>query len=279
MTRIERGSGTLNPLAVVPNYRSAILAVELDALLLRTIRRHMSGYDVLEANASDDVLALVNYHQPIALLIDRPYEDAPLPAWLDDMPFDLPIVQVSIPGSLKGAQALGIKNYLIKPVMREQLLDAIAALGAPVHSILIVDDDPDLVALLGRMLQSSGNDYDLRIAYQGIEALGILMQQTVDLVLMDMVMPELGGMDVLFAMKQEPALASIPVIVISGQPTEEISPETGLNLKVIRRKDTSLTEVLTCLTAVVKGLPPRDPLPFPLTAPGSPKDPAVLPVS
>lgn len=277
VARIEHGANTLNPQAVVPNYRSAILAVELDALLLRTIRRHMSGYDVLEAKAGDDVLALVNYHQPIALLIDRACDDAPLPGWLDDMPYDLPLIQVSMPGSLKSAQSLGIQNYLIKPVLREQLLAAIDRVGAPIHSILIVDDDPELVDLLGRMLQSSGNEYELRIAYQGMEALGILMQQRVDLVLMDMVMPELGGMDVLFAMKQDPTLANIPVIVISGQPTEEISPETGLNLKVIRRKDTSLSEVLNCLTAVVKGLPPRDPPPS--SAHKSPKAPSALPVS
>jgi CheY-like chemotaxis protein len=263
------------PQVPAPGYRSAILVVESDALLLRTIRRQMSAFDVLEAQAEDDIPGLVEYHQPLALLIDSACTGGEPPAWLQALPPDLSVISVSMPGSLKRAQAMGIKNYLIKPILREQFLDAIDALENPVHSILIVDDDPELVELIRRMLQSSGKEYDTRIAYQGMEALGILMQQRVDLVLLDMVMPELGGMDVLFAMKQDPALADIPVIVISGQPTEEISPETGLYLQVVRAKETSLLQVLTCLNALVQGLPPRDP-PV-LSSPVSLKVPAAQP--
>lgn len=277
LIQIERTPNAFNVQTLAPNYRDTILVVESDALLLRTIRRHMSAFDVLEAKAGDDIRALVEYHQPVALLIDRGCGDAALPAWMQAMPPDLPIVQVTMPGSLKSAQSLGIKNYLIKPVMRTQLLSAIASIVQPVRSILIVDDDPELVELVSRMLQSAGKEYELRIAYQGMEALGILMQQQMDLVLLDMVMPDLSGLDVLFAMKQEVTLAEIPVIVISGQPTEEISPETGLYLQVARPKDTSLTQVLTCLNALVKGLPPRDPL-F-VAAPVSLTVPAALPVS
>ena len=275
--KIETTPLSLKPQNVAPNYRDVILAIEPDALLLRTIRRHISAYDVLEAQVTDDVRALVDYHQPIALMIDSTCEMCHASQWRDTLPRDLPIITVAMPGSLNSVRALGIKNYLIKPVLRGQLLDAITKLESPVHSILIVDDDPELVDLVSRMLQSSGNDYDLRIAYQGVEALGILMQQQVDLVLLDMVMPDLAGVDVLFAMKQEATLANIPVIVISGQPTEEMSPETGLYLQVARAQDTSLLQVLTCLNALVKGLPPRDPIP--LSAPTSLTVRAALPVS
>lgn len=274
--KIESTPLGLKPQNVAPIYREVILAVEPDALLLRTLRRHMSAYDVLEAHAAN-VRALVDYHQPLALLIDAASEKDAAPAWLNELPSDLTVVHVSLPGSLKSAHALGIKNYLIKPVLREQLLDAIEKLDTPVRSILIVDDDPELVDLISRMLQSSGNEYEIRIAYQGIEALGILMQHPIDLALLDMMMPELGGIDVLFAMKQEAALANIPVIVISGQPTEDITPEMGLSLRVTRAQDTSLLQVLTCLNALVKGLPPREA--FPVNAPTSLKVQAALPVS
>lgn len=280
----RRGSGKIEPLqtpfnprALAPNYRSVILAVEPDAMVLRTIRRHMSAFDVVEANAGEDLKALVEYHQPVALLMDSAHPTAaPLPMWADEMPPDLPLISVSIPGSLKRAQTLGIENYLVKPVLREQLLASIAQLAQDIHTILIVDDDPELVELISRMLQSSGANYELRIAFQGVEALGLLMQEHVDLVLLDMVMPDLGGMDVLIAMKREPALAEIPVIVISGQATEELSPERGLFLQVYRPQDTSLSEVLTCLKALATGLPPRDPLDSP-TAPVLPKVPAAQP--
>lgn len=274
--RIETSQAPFNPRALAPNYRSVILAVEPDAMVLRTIRRHMSAFEVVEANADEDLRALVEDHQPVALLMDSAHPAAPLPMWADEMPPDLPLISVSIPGSLKSAQTLGIENYLVKPVLREQLLASIARLEQDIHTILIVDDDPELVELISRMLQSSGSDYELRIAFQGVEALGVLMQERVDLVLLDMVMPELGGMDVLIAMKREPALAEIPVIVISGQATEETSPKSGLFLQVYRPQDTSLSEVLTCLKALAAGLPPRDP-PGSTAARVFPKVPAAQP--
>ncbi len=254
--------------------REVLLAVEPDPLLLKIIRRHIGAYDVIEVAQVDDLPAMIERHQPVALLIDTPYEDRaqPLPEWalpvVDDpltgsnarVPGDLPLISVSLPGSVKRAQSLGIENYLVKPVLREQLLRAIAEVEKQVETILIVDDDPQLVELLSRMLESSGKRYRLRTAYQGLEALELLEQERVDLVLLDLVMPELGGMDVLYAMKQDPVLSRIPVIVISAQPTAEMTPEIGLFLQVYRPKETSLAEVLGCIKALLPGLPRRDPV-------------------
>jgi signal transduction histidine kinase/CheY-like chemotaxis protein len=259
--------------SAAPDYRKVILTLESDAQLLRTLRRHMSAYDVLNVTPDADLRALVDYHQPLALLMDSAYRTCELPEDLSAMPLDLPIIKVAMPGSLKSAQSLGIQDYLIKPVLRERLLDAIMRLERPARSILIVDDDPALGELIRRMLQSSGRDFELRNAYQGVEALGILMQQQVDLVLLDLVLPDLNGVDVLYAIRQEPALQEIPVIVISGQPTEAISADTGMFVQVSRARDTSLTEVLTCLNALLAGLPSRDPLAA--VAPTLPKVPAV----
>ena len=49
---------------------------------------------------------------------------------MTDAPRDLPVITISLPGSLRAAQTLGIQSFLIKPVLREQLLDAIARPGA-----------------------------------------------------------------------------------------------------------------------------------------------------
>jgi len=217
---------------------------------------------------------LIDRHQPIALVMDQPGEDnAPLQTRVTDTPRDLPLITVSLPGSLRVAQTLGIQNYLIKPVLREQLLDAMASLGRPVHDVLIVDDDPQLVELIGRMLQSAGEAYYPLEAFGGAEALERLRREPVDLVLLDLIMPEISGLMVLQAMKADPALAGIPAIVISAQYPETVSSEGGLFVKLVRPQNASINETLNCLQALMgalplRGLPPVEGAPASSAIPG-----------
>jgi signal transduction histidine kinase/CheY-like chemotaxis protein len=246
-------------------YRRAMLAVEPDSLLLRTIRRHLGGYDVIEARDQADLPALIDRHQPVALVIDQPDgQDVPLvQEWAAAAPHDLPVIAISLPGSLRTAQRLGIQGFLVKPVLREQLLNAIAAitpiagLGRPVQTVLMVDDDPQQVELVSRMLQSAGGGYHPLKALGGEEALARLRREPVDLVLLDLMMPEVSGLMVLQAMKSDPALAHIPVIVVSGQYAEMISSSGRLSLNLVRAQNASIAETLNCLQALAGALPSR----------------------
>jgi signal transduction histidine kinase/DNA-binding response OmpR family regulator len=240
-------------------YRKAMLAVEPDPLLLRTIRRHLGGYEVIEVRDRADLPALIDRHQPVALLIDQPDgQDAPLAQeWTAAAPRDLPVIAISLPGSLRTAQMLGIQGFLVKPVLREQLLNAIACLERPVQTVLMVDDDPQQVELVTRMLQSAGGGYHPLKALGGEEALARLRREPVDLVLLDLMMPEVSGLMVLQAMKSDPALAHIPVIVISGQYAEMISSSGRLSLNLVRAQNASIAETLNCLQALAGALPPR----------------------
>jgi CheY-like chemotaxis protein len=185
-----------------------------------------------------------------------------------DAPPDLPLISLSMPGSLRAAQALGIENYLIKPVLRERLLDAIACLDRPVHKVLIVDDDPQLVEMISRMLQSAGDVYQPIQVFGGAKALAQLRQERIDLVLLDLVMPEVSGLQVLEEMKATPALAQIPVIVISAQYPETTQAEGRLFLSLVRHQNASTMETLNCLQALVGVLPMRS-LPVSRAAPTS----------
>ena len=82
-------------------------------------------------------------------------------------------------------------------------------------SILIVDDDELNRYTLARRLTRDGHS-KLGMAANGIEALAALRQDKFDLVLLDIMMPELDGFGVLEAMQADPGLAGIPVIVISA---------------------------------------------------------------
>ena len=267
------GPHTASAPAYAPTYRKAVLMVEPDPLLRRTIRRHLSGYDVIQVQDQADLSVLIDRHQPVALVIDQSDEqDTVLPKWIADVPRDLPLIAVSMPGSLHAAQALGIENYLIKPVLSEQLLDAMARLERPVQNVLIVDDDLQLVELISRMLQSAGKGYRPLEAFGGAEALARLHSGPVDLVLLDLMMPEVNGPRVLQEMRADPALAHIPVIVISAQYPETIAGEGGLFLKLLRLQSASISETLNYLQALVGVMPVRG-LPSASAAPASPAVP------
>lgn len=80
--------------------------------------------------------------------------------------------------------------------------------------LLIVDDNPTNREILRRRLELQG--HEIEEACDGLQALAMLHERAYDLVLLDIIMPQLNGLDVLVRMKGSEALRSIPVIMISA---------------------------------------------------------------
>src|SRR3989304_8100777 len=86
--------------------------------------------------------------------------------------------------------------------------------------ILLIEDEEIMIGLLQKKLQKEG--FDVSVGRNGEEGLEIMGKQKPDIVLLDIIMPKLGGFGVLEAMSQSDSLRDIPVIIISnsGQPVE-----------------------------------------------------------
>jgi signal transduction histidine kinase len=85
----------------------------------------------------------------------------------------------------------------------------------PIHGhILVVDDSPDVQSVLSDTLQHAG--HQISVAAHGHEALACLQANQIDLVITDIMMPEMNGYELLTAMKSDPQLFNIPVIVITA---------------------------------------------------------------
>jgi YesN/AraC family two-component response regulator len=82
---------------------------------------------------------------------------------------------------------------------------------------LIVDDDPATLEMHARIVQSHPGAQRVVKARNGREALEVMQQQRPDLVLLDLMMPELDGFGVLEAMRERESTRDIPVIVLTGQ--------------------------------------------------------------
>jgi diguanylate cyclase (GGDEF)-like protein len=92
-------------------------------------------------------------------------------------------------------------------------LDAAAAAGLSMPSLLVVDDDPGVVQVLGRMLEGLGH---LRFALSASDALRLARESAPDVVLVDAEMPGMNGFEFCATMKADPLLAEVPVIFVSS---------------------------------------------------------------
>jgi DNA-binding response OmpR family regulator len=81
------------------------------------------------------------------------------------------------------------------------------------HRILIIEDDPDTIQLLQVVLRSGG--YEPVAALGGRRGLRLLAEMDADLVLLDLMMDDLDGWTVLRRIKADPAMADVPVIIVS----------------------------------------------------------------
>ena len=82
------------------------------------------------------------------------------------------------------------------------------------HRILVVDDIHDNVTMLSAHLKAKG--YATIPAYNGVDALRLAMQEQPDLIMMDINMPQLSGLDVCAQLKQRPATAHLPIILVTA---------------------------------------------------------------
>ncbi len=103
---------------------------------------------------------------------------------------------------------------------QEGLLAALQRLDQRVRSIVIVDDNPDAVRLISRVLQARG-DYDLFVAYDGTAALRLIRERRPDLVVLDLMMPGMDGFAVIDALRADSQTQAIPVIVVTAK---ELTP-------------------------------------------------------
>jgi len=139
---------------------------------------------------------------------------------------DIPILFYSLTQEHDAGFVLEM-DYLTKPVGAADLAQALARQGwsaggqSATKTILVVDDDPGILETHARMVQLQSGAYRVLKARNGREALALLEHTPPDLVLLDLMMPELDGFGVLEAMREREATRDIPVIVLTAQVLRE----------------------------------------------------------
>jgi signal transduction histidine kinase/CheY-like chemotaxis protein len=136
---------------------------------------------------------------------------------VDPVTVDIPVIVVSVLDREALGFSLGASDYIVKPVNWDQLYKVLGRLGiGPAGGdILVVDDDPESVALLRRALESRG--FGVRAAADGAEGLAAARAQRPGLVVLDLMMPVMDGFDALAHLRSDPATRDVPVLVLTAK--------------------------------------------------------------
>jgi two-component system response regulator MtrA len=116
----------------------------------------------------------------------------------------------------RGAACIAVRHALAQ---RPRILD-----DRPVARVLIVDDDPDIRALVTYRLVASG--YEVISAGDGEAGLAAAREHAPDLVLADWMMPRLTGVEMCTRMRADPAIAGIPVVLLTAR-TDDVAMRAG----------------------------------------------------
>ena len=263
-TSYPKGTQSLDP--AWRDNRPRIVVIDPEPSVATMVQRHIEGFEVVHVENRSRLADSLALHQPLAIVQNvAPAEADEACAHLPDEFGALPVIRCSLPSKAWLADDLMVTASLIKPVTSEQLFHEIRRVGQ-VRDVLVVDDDRGFGQLMERMLSvyraEDANEAEeiiqVRHAYDGEQGLRAMRERRPDLLLLDLVMPNVDGFQLLAQKRSDPVLAGVPVILLTvTNAAEDALLRKGSRLAVDRPGGLRLAEVLRCLSAVVHALEPH----------------------
>jgi signal transduction histidine kinase/DNA-binding response OmpR family regulator len=202
---------------------STILVVDDDATVLELMERFLvrEGFTVVTAAGGMEGLTRARELHPAAITLDVMMPD--LDGWTvlaalkgDPALADIPVVLVTILDERTRGMALGATDYMVKPIDRERLLGVLRMLSSrPAGRLLLVEDDDATRAVLREILAREG--WTIVEAENGRIALDRVGEALPDVIVLDLMMPEMDGFEFLAELRSRADGRDIPVLVVTAK--------------------------------------------------------------
>lgn len=235
-----------------------ILAIDDDPQVIELYERYLrqQGYQIIPLNDPARALERVKQIKPFAVTLDimMPGVDG----WrvLETLKSDpetrnIPVIVCSIIEDLEKGYSLGAADYLVKPILEEDLVNALDRLNTDgsIREVLVIDDNRNDLRLIAKILNNDGR-YRAILAEGGRNGWNILSSgNPPHAIILDLFMPDMNGFELLEKIQANRKLRDIPIIVVSGV---DISDEQKEQLKefgqrVLTKGAFSEKELLTSL--------------------------------
>jgi PAS domain S-box-containing protein len=233
-----------------------ILVVEDNAATGQLIQSQLtsSGYETLRCDQPERATEMAAEHQPDAITLDllmQPVHGLEVLLQLKNDPRTLriPVIVVTIVDQPGVGTALGADEYLVKPVDKATLLAAVERClrsrggTAPARAILVVEDDASTREMIEELLTARG--YSVITAADGAQARAHVTHALPELVILDLVLPKMSGLELLSEWRSSPRTADLPVFVLTSKDlTKEEEKYVRAHAESLFRKQHSWREPL-----------------------------------
>jgi CheY-like chemotaxis protein len=218
-----------------------LLIVEDDPHYARILMdiAHEEGFKVITASRGEDALELAEEYTPAAVSLDIFLPD--MLGWTvmsqlkkNAKTRHIPVQIITLDEDKQHALARGAFSFVPKPTSAEGVRVALSKIKAYVQPrrkrLLVIEDNPAEQLSISALLEH--NDIEIVSAATGSEAMGMLRQESVDCVVLDLRLPDISGFELLERMNADPALSDLPVIVFTGR---ELTAEEETQLHSVAR--------------------------------------------
>ena len=212
------------PVGDIPEGKKVVLAIDDDPQVIGLYERYLNpqGYYVLPLNDPSKARERILEIKPYAITLDimMPNVDG----WTlltnlksDPATRDFPVIVCSIMEQADKGFSLGAADYLVKPILEEDLVHALDRLNkdGSIREVLVIDDDPNDLRLIEKILKHHPR-YKTVLAEGGRKGWEMINAKTPHAIILDIFMPEMDGFTILEKLRDNPALRDIPVLVVSG---------------------------------------------------------------
>ena len=232
--------------------RNAVLVVDDDPGVAAMIADYLirEGYGALTATSGKQALELAAKHRPFAITLDILMPD--MDGWevlqrLKESPAtkDIPVIIISIADDKEIGFALGAVGYITKPVNKDVLLAEINRIGGPAtHTVLIVDDNALERSEMTQIIEQEG--MRAVVAENGKICMDMIKESVPDVLVLDLIMPEMDGFEVLKRVRSDPATRNLPVIVVTAKELTDKDRKklAGKVSSILAKSDTTSTALL-----------------------------------
>ncbi|MCP4551726.1 MAG: response regulator [Bacteroidetes bacterium] len=250
-----------SPVQINPRQKT-ILIVDDEPDVIKMIADYLTqeGYNIITATSGKEAIKLAETYQPFAVTLDVLMPE--MDGWevlqklkQNNKTAGIPVIIVSVSDNRQTGLALGAVGYISKPVNKKVLISEIFKIGGEnASSVLVVDDNNIDLKMATQIIENEG--IQTIAANDGYKCIELLKETVPDVLVLDLVMPQMDGFEVLEKIRNQPETSTLPVIIVTAKDltTEDRHKLSGTVSSIIKKSGTDRQTLLLEIKKIISEL-------------------------